>query len=82
MLALCLTAAVAFTAGFAAAALLSVGRRQDAGRGEGLLAQTVASFSETHADRRYDVAGRVFVDRSQLDELERALEMRDELLSA
>jgi hypothetical protein len=82
MLALCITAVVAFSLGFCAAAWFVQGRRQDAGRGESLLARTVASFSELHADRRYDVAGRVFVDRSQLDELDRALELRDELFSA
>ena len=79
---LCVTVAIAFSAGFCAAALLGGGRRHDAQRSGGLLAQTVESFTQNYSDRSCDVGGRVSIARSQLDQLDRALEVRDELLSA
>jgi hypothetical protein len=78
---LAVTAAVAFCAGFCAAALVGCGRRQDSWRGNGLLAQSVGSFTSHYSDRSGDVGGQVSIPRVQLDELDAALNTRDELLA-
>lgn len=81
MLTLYLTAAVAFSAGFAAAGLLTTGRRRDAACGEALLADAVDQLAAVCADRGNDRNGRAMVARSQLDRLFTARNARETLHS-
>lgn len=79
MLGYLLTAAGAFAAGFWAAALVSAGRRYDTARAGEVLAEAVDDFAAEHRDRRFDDADRVSVARSQIDRLQQALALHDEL---
>lgn len=79
MLGYLLTAVGAFAGGFWAAALLSAGRRFDTVRAGEVLAEAVDDFAAQHHDRRYDEGDRVSVARSQIDRLQQALTLHDEL---
>jgi len=77
------TAAVAFSVGFMAAALLAGGRAHDARRAADLLADAACSLAEEPDEREDRVAAEEYVslERSQLDHLRRALRIHDELRS-
>lgn len=83
MLAHFLTALAAFSCGFLAAAFLAAGRRQDADRGDALLAQAASDLTDDASldDETYH-GGRVDVARRQVEALQQALATRDALHSA
>ena len=68
--------------GFLAAPLFMMGRRYDAARAGDLLAEAVDGFAREHRDRRCDEGGRVTVARGQIERLQQALSMHDELRSS
>jgi hypothetical protein len=83
MLSHLLTALAAFTVGFLAAALLAAGRRQDAARGDALLAQAAAGLARSAPlDDEPRADGCVDVARRRLEALQQALETRDALHTA
>jgi hypothetical protein len=79
MLTYVVIAVIAFCCGFLTAPLFMTGRRYDALRAGDLLAEAVDGFAREHGDRRVDEGGRISVARGQIERLQQALALHDEL---
>lgn len=82
MLAYVVVALIAFSCGFFAAALLTLGRRSDTVRAGQVLAEAVDTFTDGHRQNRNELGEQIPVARSEIEGLRRALDLHDRLHSA